>query len=133
MPALNQPCVPMLEVADLQETMRFYVDVLGFTCQGTWGHDADNPSWCSLRLGAATLMFTWSPPHDHGDGDVHSHEPALSGSIYCYPDDVDALAAELEGKVTFEFGPQTMIYGMREFGVRDPNGYMLIFGAEVES
>ena len=77
-------------------------------------------------------MFTWSPPHDHGDGDVHSHEPALAGAIYCYPDDVDALAEEYKGKVDFEFGPQTMIYGMREFGVRDPNGYLLIFGAEAE-
>jgi hypothetical protein len=27
----------------------------------------------------------------------------------------------------FAWGPEVMEYGMREFGVRDPNGYFLAF------
>ena len=38
---------------DMQETIAFYTDVLGFTLERTM----DDPvSWCSLRLGDANLM-----------------------------------------------------------------------------
>lgn len=34
---------------------------------------------------------------------------------------------ELRGKIDFAWGPEVMEYGMREFGVQDPNGYYLAF------
>ena len=51
----------------------------------------------------------------------------MSGTLYLYPDNVDALADELRGKVAFAWGPETMDYGMREFAVQDPNGYYIAF------
>ena len=47
--------------------------------------------------------------------------------FYLYLEGVSALAAELRGKVEFAWGPEVMEYGMREFGVQDPNGYYLAF------
>jgi hypothetical protein len=37
------------------------------------------------------------------------------------------LAEEFRGKIEFARGPEAMEYGMREFGVQDPNGYYLAF------
>ena len=53
--------------------------------------------------------------------------PICSGTFYFYPEDVGELADELRGKVEFAWGPEVMEYGMREFGVQDPNGYYLAF------
>jgi hypothetical protein len=47
--------------------------------------------------------------------------------LYFYPESVEALAAEWQGRVPFVWGPEVMDYGMREFGIRDPNGYYLAF------
>lgn len=48
---------------------------------------------------------------------------------YFYVDDVDALYAEvLERGAEIVHGPVAQGYGMREFRVRDPHGYILAFG-----
>jgi catechol 2,3-dioxygenase-like lactoylglutathione lyase family enzyme len=128
----------MLAANDLNETMAFYTERLGFDVIGTWGHDMSNPTWGQVGRDGFHLMFTWTDPtpHDHGDGHVHSHdpvEPALAGSIYFNVDDVDALFADVGPKLdAVEWEPETFEYGMREFAIRDPNGYMLIFGADVD-
>jgi hypothetical protein len=53
--------------------------------------------------------------------------PAQSGLLYVFPESVDALANELRGKVPFLWGPEDTEFDVREFAVRDPNGYILAF------
>jgi uncharacterized glyoxalase superfamily protein PhnB len=79
-------------------------------------------------------MFTFSEAHTHDDGSVHEAEkPALAGGIYINVDSADELFEELKPKVdAFEWEPETMVYGMREFAVRDCNGYLLLFGNPTE-
>lgn len=124
---------PMLEVRDLTETIAFYRDKLGFELLATMGEDPSQPTWCHLRRDDVGLMFTWSPPHDHDDDDDHSHEPALGGSLYFTVADVDALHEEWKSKVdNFDWAPETQEYGMRDMGLVDPNGFLLIFGTPVD-
>ena len=52
MPKYVNQLVPMLNTNDIQETMRFYVEKLGFSVTGTWP-DGDQPTWCSLAAGSA--------------------------------------------------------------------------------
>jgi uncharacterized glyoxalase superfamily protein PhnB len=128
----------MLTASDLVETIEFYTGRLGFSCTGSWGHDQAKPTWAEVSRDNVSLMFSQpdTTPHEHDDGEMHSHEaetPAMTGSIYLNVDDVDALFAEVQPKVEkFEWEPETFIYGMREFGLRDNNGYLLIFGAPTE-
>jgi hypothetical protein len=51
--------------------------------------------------------------------------------IYVFVDDVDALAKQLEGQAHFEWGPETQPYGLRELGIKDLNGYYLVFAKDV--
>jgi hypothetical protein len=37
------------------------------------------------------------------------------------------LAVELHGKVQFAWGPEESALGVREFAIRDPDGYLLVF------
>ena len=124
---------PMLAVNDPDETLDFYEKVLGFKCVGKMAHEEGaTPFWFEVRRGDTWMMFTWSEPHEHEPGEEHSHDPALSGALYINCDDADALYDEIKsagGK--FEQEPTTQPYGMRDFSIQDPNGYLLIFGSQV--
>jgi uncharacterized glyoxalase superfamily protein PhnB len=126
----------LLQATDLDETIAFY-EKLGFTCIGTWtppAHDDGKPVWCQVERDGYRLMFNYVNPelHDDGDGQLHAHVPEMSGSIYLDVDDIDALFAELKPVVeTFEFEIDNFPHGMREFAFRDPNGYLLMFGAPI--
>lgn len=121
----------MLDARSIADTVAFY-ERLGFEPAGTFGDGPDGPTWAQVQRDGVRLMFNLAVPHEHDDGDVHAHEPALSGAIYIDTDDVDALFAEVRprlGGVINE--PTTRPHGMREFAVEDPNGYLVIFGAPV--
>lgn len=121
--------VPMLLATDMDATIRFYTDGLGFTLESTLG---EPPTWCMLRRDAVGLMFVWDAPHDHPPGEEHDHpEPTLTGVLYLYPDDVTSLHDEVKGKVAIAEELGLRPHGMREFAVCDPSGYRLRFGERV--
>ena len=139
--------VPILTTADINGTIAFYRDTLGFEVTATFPED--EPTWCHLKRGDAHVMFT-SPgepdhddDHDHDHADAHGHDhdhdhdhaDAHGGSglwaLYVYPDEVDALWQKLKETTEVAYPPFETDYGMREFGIRDPNGFMLSFGREI--
>ena len=51
-------------------------------------------------------------------------EPHATPTQYMYVDDVVGLWHGIKDRCTAEWGPEEMPYGMTEFAVRDPNGYL---------
>ena len=117
--------IPMLESDDLKGTLNFYRDRLGFALTGI-APGKKQPYWLSLRRDEVEIMFT--------DRNAHSaiQLPTFTGVLYCYPDDVDEIWEELKDKVPIAWPIKNFEYGMREFGIRDNNGYILSFGQPVE-
>jgi uncharacterized glyoxalase superfamily protein PhnB len=62
----------------------------------------------------------------------HLGSPHATATQYIYVDDVSARWNAIKARCTAEWGPEEMDYGMIEFAVRDPNGYLLSFGQPVE-
>ncbi len=131
--------VPMLTTDDLAGTIDFYRDTLGFEVIGTFPED--NPNWCYLKRGDAYLMFSSLDllDHDHDEHgnhvegeEHHHHAPTGVWNLYVYPDDVEALWEELKGAARVAYPLYETDYGMREFGIRDPNGFLLSFGKEIQ-
>jgi catechol 2,3-dioxygenase-like lactoylglutathione lyase family enzyme len=116
--ALGQRLVPALLVRDMKATLEFYGS-LGFRMTGCYPRTA--PTWAEVTRDSVTFQFHTDPPH----GTPAS--PVCSGTFYVFPESVDALAEEYRGKVEFAWGPEVMGYGMREFGVKDPDGYFIAF------
>ena len=115
--------IPMLETRDLQATIDYYTRTLGFALDATW--PSDGPlTWCRLVAGDVVLMLMLP------DDDAPASAPKITGRLYCYPADVDALWAELRDKVDVVSPIADSDHGMREFQVRDCNGYILRFGQE---
>jgi len=113
---MNDRIIPALLTRDMQATLRFY-GALGFQVVG-------DEAWAEVARGGVALQFHSAPPAGTPE------RPVMSGTLYFYIGDVEALAAEFAGKVTFEWGPEVMPYGLKEFGLRDPNGYYLAFAEE---
>lgn len=117
---LTARVVPSLLVREMTATLDFYRR-LGFQLTGR-SHDTEPPTWAEVRRDGIALQFFSDPPHGTPAC------PVLSGTLYLFPSSVDALAAEFRAAgVGFEWGPEVMDYGMKEFAVRDPNDYLLAF------
>jgi len=110
---------PMLQTSDMDRTVDWYRDVLGFRCTRRMGDE-----WCRLEQDGVSLMFMRN---------AHVGEPHATATQYIYVDDVSALWEGLEGRIAPEWGPEDMPYGMREFAIRDPDGYLLSFGQPLSS
>jgi catechol 2,3-dioxygenase-like lactoylglutathione lyase family enzyme len=115
---LGHRLVPALLVRNMSETLAFYAK-LGFRLTGCYPQGS--PTWAEVSRDSVTLQFHTEPPHGT------PATPVCSGTFYVFPESVLALAEEYRGKVEFAWAPEVMDYGMREFGVRDPNGYFIAF------
>lgn len=114
---------PSLYTPDLDTTIAFYTDVLGFELAGDW-KEAGTPIWADVRFGDAHIWFFSQAIPDRP-------EPALSGLLYLFVEDVDAVYKRLEGRVTCRWGPEDQPYGLRELGIEDINGYLLVFAQDI--
>ena len=110
--------IPRLPVADLGRTVRFYTGVLGFRVSLMWPETA--PTFVVLDRDAVSLGFFTS---DALRGPV----TIGTADLYLGADDVLGLHAAIKDVATVEWGPEVFFYGRREFAVRDPDGYLLIF------
>ncbi|NQV79710.1 MAG: VOC family protein [Alphaproteobacteria bacterium] len=117
------PVTPSLYVPDLAAALRYYTDTLGFAETAAFEEDGQT-FWAEVSLGPSRLWFFATPLDGHP-------KPSFSRLIYVFIDDVDAVAARLKGHVPFEWGPETQPYGLRELGIKDLNGYYLVFAKDV--
>jgi hypothetical protein len=109
-----QALVPMLQTENIGRTGKWYEDLLGFRCVA-----AQDDVWCRLERDDVALMFMRND---------HLGPPHATATQYIYVDDVAELWNLVGHRCTAEWGPEKMPYGMIEFAVRDPNGYLLSFG-----
>jgi uncharacterized glyoxalase superfamily protein PhnB len=111
--------VPMLWTNDLDKTVAFYHALLGFECINRM------EGWALLRKDSIELMLSLP----------NAHEPfekiQFTGSFYFRPDDVGELWRQIKDKATVVYPLEDFDYGMREFAIRDNNGYILQFGQEI--
>lgn len=112
---------PMLRTKDLQGTIRFYTELLGFTCDAFSKADG----WASLSRDGVELMV--ASPNEHVPFDVAQ----FTGSFYFNVDDVALLWTSVKDRAKVGYPMEDFHYGMREFAIYDNNGYMLQFGSPI--
>lgn len=120
--------IPMLICRDVQESVRFYCDVLGFRVRDRMD-DVGNSGWASIECGRVALMLaspTYVPSAPLVDG---RHPQAI---YYFYPRDLDSVRRRVVDAGWAASEIEERFYGMREFEVVDPSGHVLCFGQDLE-
>ena len=110
---------PMLTVPNIDESVRFYTDILGFSVVNQM------EGWAAVQKDGLELMFTL--PNEH----VPFEKSHFTGSIYFNVDDVETIWEKLKGRVKVVYDLETFPYGMKEFAILDGNGYLLQFGQPI--
>jgi len=114
---------PMLWTSDIKATIDFYKNTLDFELDNyseDWG-------WCHLHKDDVEIMFAL--PNEH----MPFEKPVCTGSFYIYTNDVDELWQKLKTTSLIFYPIEDFEYGMREFAIRDNNGYVLQFGKELQA
>jgi len=117
---------PMLESRDIKATIEFYTTVLGFTLRGTFEHEGVT-TWCDLVRDEVAIMFSL-PNKEMNYGKI-----LLSGSLYINVDGVDDMWNSLKDRCEVVYPIENFSYEMREFAIKDNNGYVINFGEDVQA
>jgi len=112
---------PILWTKKLEETILFYTNILGFTC----AEINKNWQWASLHKDEIEIMLAY--PNAPFNEDIR-----FSGSFYFQVDEVDLLWDELKNKTEIVYNLEIFDWGMKEFAIKDNNGYVLQFGENIE-
>ena len=119
--------MPSLTVNDLQASLAWYRDVLGFTIAEEYSWDGQVRA-IRLKAGPFELMLGQD---DFAKG--RDREKGAGLRLYCVtPQDIDALAAAIQkrgGKLSQEVKDQS--WGTRDFAVVDPDGFNISITSEV--
>lgn len=116
---------PGFTVNDIEKSIAWYRDVLGFVVKERWEHEG-KLAGVELLAGGVRFML--------GQDDWEKGRGRVKGEgfrIYCTTvQDVDRVAAQIKargGTLTQE--PRDQPWGIRDFAVADPDGFKITIGA----
>jgi len=119
---------PLLFVEDIEKSIAFYRDRLGFELVGE-AKDAGQVFWARLKRGGASIMLQQTEPGAEDEEGL----PGQRGqgvAFYMICSDANAMYDELMQR-GLDIDPPTMApYGMNQLFVPEPDGYALCFESQ---
>jgi catechol 2,3-dioxygenase-like lactoylglutathione lyase family enzyme len=123
-PARITGLAPQLRTTDLDASIRFYVDKLGFALVFRW-----QDFYAGLRAGDAEFHLKRVDAPDPSIAYVTEGEHV---HLYFHADDLDALCADFAAHgVVLLHGPVERPWGTREVVLRDDQGHTLYFSQSI--
>ena len=123
---------PNLLVASVERSLAFYVDTLGFA-RGMTVPEASPFAFASVTGGEVEIFFNDAATAVKEYPAFAGKPIGATGTLYIEVEGVDALHDRLKSNVKIVMPIATQFYGMREFAIADPDGYVITFaerGAE---
>ncbi len=117
--------VPTFLAADVAATARWYRDELGFEIRGMFPKQPPF-AYASLMRGGAEIMLLSLA--NYRKPDLSARRPEGVWDAYLRMEGVRALYETLRERSIIQMQMKQQPYGEWEFEVRDPNGYVLVFG-----
>jgi uncharacterized glyoxalase superfamily protein PhnB len=117
---------PSFTVNDLQKSLAWYRDVLGFAVEERWEHEGKLMG-VSLQAGNVTFMIgqdDWKKGRDRKKGQGFR--------LYCSTtQNVDALADGIKARGgALDEEPRDQPWGTRDFTLTDPDGFKITIGKD---
>ena len=121
--------VPFFAVSNMEESLRYYVDGLGFEMTRNW-IDEGKLRWCWLQIGDAAVMLQEFRREGH-DSQVPRGQAGKGVSICFLCEDALAFYREVTSRGITASRP-FVGNGMWVTSLRDPDGYRLDFESETD-
>ena len=112
---------PLIQVFDMDASLHFYCDLLGFEIVQKW----EGGGWAWLRHGSAELMLNTAyeeddRPEQPDPRRVCGHQDAC---VFIGCPDVEAAYEYLRDKGIDVAKPKIAWYGMKQMYLKDPDGF----------
>ena len=123
---------PNLLVANVERSLAFYVDTLGFE-RGMTVPDQSPLVFASVSSGPVEIFLNDAATAVKEYPGFGGRPIGATGTLFIEVDGVDALHDQLKPSVNIVMPIVTQFYGMREFAIEDPDGYVITFAERVET
>lgn len=126
-----QQLTPNLMVDNVNETVRFYQEVLGFSLvmavpeTGTY-------LWAMMSCGKVSLMFQEKDSMLDEYPVLKETPPGRGLTFYIKVQDVRSLYNKVSGQAKIILALHKTFYGAEEFALMDINGFVLTFAGDAE-
>ena len=127
---LFKKLTPNLLVANVERSLAFYVDTLGFA-RGMTVPDASPFVFAAVTSGDVEIFLNDAATAVHEYPAFAGKPLGATGTMYIELEGVDALHERVKSSVTITIPLVTQFYGMREFAILDPDGYVITFAERV--
>ena len=127
MPHHFSKLTPNLIVSDVSRSLAFYRDVLGFQVALTVPPDAEPYVFASVQSGTIEI-FSNAPEPAYAEYPAFRARP-IGGTLTLFIEvvDVAGLHNALDGRVRVVMPLERKWYGVTEFAIVDPDGYVITF------
>jgi uncharacterized glyoxalase superfamily protein PhnB len=117
---------PNLMVEDVNQTVKFYKDVLGFELDQSVP-ESGQYDWASTRCGEVEIMF--QARHSLSEDLPAFRELPTGGTLTFFIEvqGIQEIYERARNQVEIVQDINVTFYGMREFSIKDPNSYILTF------
>lgn len=127
--------------ADVAASTSFYTEVLGMeylvgvkdrTQDAVYEFDGQTPlAFAMLKRGDVQIMLLsqWAIEQDLPE--MAGKAPSATASLFIEVDDVQSMFEATQGKARLVMEMRDTFYGMREFSIADPDGYILCFAQQL--
>ena len=121
---------PNLIVANVERSLAFYIDTLGFE-RGLTVPEESPFVFASATSGAVEIFFNDAATAVQEYPAFAGKPIGATGTMFVEMQGVDALHERIKTKVNVVIPLETKFYGMREFAIADPDGYVITFAERV--
>ena len=121
---------PNLLVANVERSLAFYVDTLGFSRSMTVPEQS--PFVFAAVTSGSIEIFVNDAATAVKEYPAFVGKPiGATGTMFIEVEGVDALHDRLKARVKIVMPIVTQFYGLREFAIEDPDGYVITFAERV--
>ena len=125
--------IPTLAVADIDASVRFYAEVLGIDVAFTLPGEDGKLIHASVQRGDSSLMFGRIDPSNPHDQDPRGRGVILYATV-ADNEDIDTYFQRVkDAGATVVQEPTDQFWGHRDWGITDPDGYLLFISKETQA
>ena len=120
---------PNLISDSVNASVDFYTKHLGFSLINSVP-DKGTYDWAMIQRDGVTLMFQSLKSLQQDMPSLKLDRKGSLGTFFIKMTGIEDLYKSLQGKVDIALEWRITFYGMKEFGVKDPDGYYMVFAED---